>query len=872
MVKKIHLPGFIQILLLLFFCASCGGGGGGGATEQGAEDGSIVNPSPVASSVGGKIVISSGNLMDSDTNDPNSSVKENNTFGTAQSISSPSTLGGYVNEPLKGATGTSFVQGDRSDIYVVSFTGNEIISLSFADSLVNDLDLYLYNALFEIVDSSKDVVGIETLKVNVPGTYYIRVYAHSGASAYVLTLGNDIVPISNSQMTLSQTFMPGEAIVGFKQSTDAADSLSVQGTPGGVVPVLLRLDSPSAYSISSLASQVEEKTSDTAALIPGASEFLVEKDRTLNLLKALKRREDVDYAEPNFIRKPSAVTPSDPYYVRQWNYPLINLPNAWGTTTGDSDVIVAVVDTGVLLKHPDMVDRLTPGYDFISSPANGLDGDGIDDDPDDPGGQGNGTTSSFHGTHVAGTIGAATNNGLGVAGISWNSMIMPLRVLGRDGGTSYDIVQALRYAAGLENDSGLFPQQRADIINMSFGSTGYSQAEQNTINTLTGMGMILVAAAGNDSSSQPVYPAAYSGVVAVGAVTLEKKAAWYTNYGSWIDISAPGGDSSTDINGDGFPDGVLSTGGDDSSESIRFLYTFLQGTSMAVPHVAGVFALMKSIYPGLDMDTVIDLLEEMRLTDDTGSPGRDDFHGNGLVNAQKCLSAAIELAQGVQTLDPPVLAATPGAINFGATGNSMTLTTDNGGDGDLWMDEPVSSLFWLTITRDQTDTANLGTYLVTVDRSLLNENTSYSGTITLTSTANTLSIPVTIYQPSQSSTGMDLGTHYIQMVNTETDQVFQVIVNADNGEYPFLFTGLPAGVYRLYAGNDPDNDGYILGSWEAAGGYKTVDAPTLIYVNRDISGIEFFTGYNFAISAGSQALSSNTGRTQETKRVLNFEE
>ncbi len=313
-------------------------------------------------------------------------------------------------------------------------------------------------------------------------------------------------------------------------------------------------------------------------------------------------------------------------------------------------------------------------------------------------------------------------------------------------------------------------------------------------------------------------------------------------------------------------------GGDDSSENIRFLYTFLQGTSMAAPHVSGVFALMRSIYPGLDMDGVTDLLEKMRLTDDTGSSGRDNFHGNGLVNAQKCLSAAIELAQGVQIPDPPILTATPGAINFGATAQTMTLTTANNGAGDLWMDEPVSSLFWLSITKDKTDSANLGTYLVSVDRSLLNENTSYSGIITLSSTANTLAIPVTVYQPSQSSPGMDLGTHYIQMVNTQTDQVFQVMANADNGEYSFSFIGLPAGAYRLYAGNDPDNDGYILGSWEAAGWYKTVDAPTLIYVNRDISGIEFFTGYNFAISADSQALSSSTGRTPETKRVLQSEE
>jgi serine protease len=827
----------------------------------------VVTASPVASTVGGKIIIASGNIADTDTNDPNAAVKENDSAGSAQQISSPSTLGGYVNEPNAGAQGRSFFQGDRSDIYSVSFTGNETISLSFADSFSNDLDLYLYNDAFVLIDSSKDVAGIETLKVNNPGNYYIRVHAYSGASTYILTMGQNLALALGAGMTLGDDFVPGEAIVAFKPMDNATRALAAGESEQGGEPVLVTLDSASRYSISSLRSRVAKSNSETAALMPNASDILLEKDRTLNMLKALKRRDDVVYAEPNFVRKAYVTTPSDPHYVSQWHYPLINLPQAWDTSVGTSNVIVAVMDTGVLLAHPDLTNRLTAGYDFISDPVNALDNDGIDSNPNDPGDKRNGSTSSFHGTHVAGTVGAASNNALGVSGVSWNAMIMPLRVLGKDGGTTYDSIQALKYAAGLANDSGTVPQNRADIINMSFGSTGYSQAEQNTINTIKDLGIILVAAAGNESTSQQTYPAAYTGVLSVSALTMEKKAAWYTNFGPWIDIAAPGGSTSADLNGDGYPDGVLSTGGDDSAVTVQFLYTFLQGTSMAAPHVSGVAALMKSIYPGLTFDRVTNLLGKASLTDDTGAVGRDDYHGYGLVNAQKCLAAATELAQGVQTPDPPRLTVSPGAINFGSSSQSQTLTIVNGGAGDLWMDPPVSGLFWLTIAKDQTDANNLGTYILTANRSALTENTSYSGTITLTSTANTLDIPVILYQPSQGAASGNLGTHYIQMMNTETGQISQVQADAQNGEYAFSFTDVPAGSYHLFAGNDPDNDDYIFGSWEAAGGYKTVEIPTLIHVNGDISDLEFFTGYNFAISASTMAVPSTTGRKPVVKEV-----
>ncbi len=318
---------------------------------------------------------------------------------------------------------------------------------------------------------------------------------------------------------------------------------------------------------------------------------------TLRLIKQLNANPDVEYAEPNYIRRP-LFTPSDPYYQYQLHYPQIRLPQAWDITTGAASVIVAVVDTGVFLAHQDLAGQLVSGYDFISDGANANDGDGIDSNPDDPGDSTVGN-SSWHGTHVAGTIAATSNNSIGVAGIAPGARIMPLRALGKQGGTDYDIDQALRFAAGLLNDSMTVPTQAADIINLSIGGAGFSQIVQDLYNDLHSQGIIVVAAAGNENSSVPSYPATYDNVVSVSAVDYQNQRAPYSNFGTSVDVAAPGGDASVDRDGNGYPDGVMSTLVDDSTGTRANSYAFYQGTSMAAPHVAGVAALMKSVNPAL---------------------------------------------------------------------------------------------------------------------------------------------------------------------------------------------------------------------------------------------------------------------------------
>jgi serine protease len=334
-------------------------------------------------------------------------------------------------------------------------------------------------------------------------------------------------------------------------------------------------------------------------------------DRTLALVASLKARPDVEYAQPNYVFQVTA-TPNDTGYPKQWHYfdngagagqapGGINLPLAWNTNQGSSSVVVAVIDTGILPGHEDVSGspNLTAGYDMISDPAIANDGDGRDADPTDPGDAiaanecfpgSPALPSSWHGTHVAGTVGVGkTNNGLGVAGVNWRVKVQPVRVLGKCGGTTVDINDAIRWAAGLPVPGAPNNPTPAKVINMSLGGASpcsASPATQSAINDAVAKGVTVVVAAGNESSDASGFiPASCSGVVTVAASDRRGfLATRYSNFGARVDLMAPGGDVSQDSDGDGNPDGVLSM--------IKDGYAFYNGTSMASPHAAGVAALL----------------------------------------------------------------------------------------------------------------------------------------------------------------------------------------------------------------------------------------------------------------------------------------
>ena len=212
---------------------------------------------------------------------------------------------------------------------------------------------------------------------------------------------------------------------------------------------------------------------------------------TVALAATLAGAEGVEFAEPDYRVFPLFDTrPNDTHYNLQWHYEQIQLPAAWDITRGSSSVRVAVLDTGTT-PHPDLAGREIAGIDMISSATIAGDGNGIDNDPFDVGDSNGVQPSSFHGSHVAGTIGAVTDNSTGVAGVTWLGGIMHVRVLGIGGGSTFDILNGILYAAGLANSSNQVPAQAADVINMSLGGSGFSQATQNAVTAARNAGVVI---------------------------------------------------------------------------------------------------------------------------------------------------------------------------------------------------------------------------------------------------------------------------------------------------------------------------------------------------------------------------------------------
>ncbi|MEV6592688.1 S8 family serine peptidase [Streptomyces acidicola] len=351
----------------------------------------------------------------------------------------------------------------------------------------------------------------------------------------------------------------------------------------------------------------------------------------------------VAYVVPDRLNKPLA-TPNDTEYAKQWDLfestAGMRVPGAWDIATG-SGVTVAVIDTGYV-AHSDLAANVVGGYDFIADTAVAGDGNGRDSNPADPGdwtnanecGSGWGaTTSSWHGTHVAGTIAAVTNNNKGVAGIAYNAKISPLRVLGRCGGYDSDIIDAITWASGGSVSGVPANTNVAKVINMSLGGGGScTSATQSAINAAVNRGTTVVVAAGNSNANAANYsPASCSNVISVAALGRSGSKAYYSNYGSVVDIAAPGGDTST-----GTANGILSTLNTGTQGPASETYAYYQGTSMAAPHIAGLAALMKSANSSLTPAQI----ESAIKTNARALPGTcSGGCGAGLADAAKTVQA-----------------------------------------------------------------------------------------------------------------------------------------------------------------------------------------------------------------------------------------
>ncbi len=354
-------------------------------------------------------------------------------------------------------------------------------------------------------------------------------------------------------------------------------------------------------------------------------------NQTLQTLGAhLKAQPDVLWVQPNYWRYAQAerITPNDPYYrpernmrqYQQWHLPKINADFAWSLTQGNPNIIVAVVDTGVDLNHPDLKSKLLPGITIINQTGYAPPSAGMDD--------------NGHGTHVAGLIGASTNNNIGVAGCSWDVKILPVKVLGKDGaGTDTDIAAGIMWAA----DAG------AKIINLSLGGASDDgtgpKVVQAAVDYAYAKGCIIFAASGNSGDNTVYFPAALPHVVAVAATDPYDRRSSYSTYGNFVALSAPGGSGKEALTKD---TGMLSTfwntnssGSDTLGGSEAGEYAIEVGTSMAVAVVSGAAQLVWSQTPSLTGDQVVNILKSTAV--DIGVPGPDAETGVGRIDVLAAL-------------------------------------------------------------------------------------------------------------------------------------------------------------------------------------------------------------------------------------------
>ncbi len=319
----------------------------------------------------------------------------------------------------------------------------------------------------------------------------------------------------------------------------------------------------------------------------------------------IARNPAVEYAVPDEFN--SIQQSSDPRIGEQWHYTKsgtgVNLPAGWSNAHGNG-VVVAVIDTG-FRPHIDLQGNLLPGFDFISNALVANDGNLRDADARDPGDwiassdtwcPASPRNSSWHGTHVAGTVAAVTNNARGVAGVARGARVVPVRVLGKCGGLTSDIVDGMRWTAGLTVPGVPANANPAQVLNLSLGGSGSCSAVyQDAIDDIVAAGTTIVVAAGNSNSNAANFrPANCGGVITVASTNTDGARSYYSNTGSVVEIAAPGGETYADV-----ADGVLSTLNAGTTVPAGDNYRFYQGTSMAAPHVAGVVALLYEVNPSI---------------------------------------------------------------------------------------------------------------------------------------------------------------------------------------------------------------------------------------------------------------------------------
>ncbi|NLD54367.1 MAG: S8 family serine peptidase [Burkholderiaceae bacterium] len=898
-------PAGLALAAAIVAAALAGGCGGGGDSPT------AVSPSPSAPSppghaytVSGTISVTETSAVDSDTNDPTQPGRvDNGSFETAQALPNPVQLIGYLAMPGGGPSGPVHAAGDLVDGYRLFLEEGQVVELEFAaDPRQVDLDLFVWDpATRDVVGQSIGLNKYECVRISASGEYFVSVEVYpntsSGGSIYQLRIGAPGSGTNCGNATGAAALaIPGEVVAqpaaAVRATAATGKSLDdvrlVRGDPAREGPVLVELPSaPAARTAAerSLATKAAAVAAGSGRALPAtdvrqrAAEQIARwrsrlpadaqaRLETIDFAKRLMASGQYEWATPNFrlqalqTRTMGPFPPNDREYVKQrWHYEAINLPAAAAAVQGvdlsaSPPPVVAVVDTGIVADHPDLVSQLVSGYDFVANSQSAGDGGGIDANPDDASLM---PSHSFHGTHVAGTVAAQTFNGIGVAGVAPVARIMPVRVLGIDGsGSLYDILQGVRFAAGLPNDAGVAPARRADVINLSLGAAGIACQPQfaELFTQVRASGAAIVAAAGNDSRRtilQPVsFPANCPGVFAVSAIDAGNRRAPYSNGGPEAFIAAPGGDLTQSTTGTGLADGVYSTSASNEPDGRRLPgYTNLQGTSMATPHVAGVLALMRWVDPSLTPQDLEALIATGQIVDDLGDAGRDVLFGFGIVNARKAVEAALARRGGGTPAPAPAgrVEAQPSSISLGSFRTEAELVVHAVGQTDervvsITTDSPLISIE--PREPGSVDPATqLGTYRIRANRDAMPVGSSaFPNVLVQLSSQRTITVQVAIERRAANAAQGSLGPAYVLVVDAEDPQR-RVVASAAvpqpvDGVYRYSVAVPGTVAISIIAGSDIDNNGGICSAGEACGAYPMLAGELeVLRPAGNLTGVDF---------------------------------
>ncbi len=758
-----HLK-LIFSLILLVACGGGGGGGGGGNSGGGSEPTPGPTPAPTPApaperySISGTVSLAADVIIDSDVPNKAFSYLSNNSIAEAQPAFDPVSVLGYAG---RFTDSEGDITDDSMDVFVLNIENKQInVTLRQVNS-DSDLDLYAYSSddLSNPLVFSTGSGSTEQVSINGNGVFYISITAdlNLNGSKYALIVEEQASTSSFTTSSARQSnknmsgkkFDTGEFII-MKKDKSIEPSVDEKKLLKQVFGVdykfnRARLVMPSYENIKRYKplKTIEDSTREF-----GISQGDILEVQKIKAIEYLRDQLPNYFIEFNHIYYPDAdpipFSPDPFYNDYQWNLRQIKTKEALDLIGQDTkDVIVAVLDSGAPSKdslawiNSSFVED---GYDFVRSTDSSFDGDGIDNDPTDPdflpvNSSGNVEYGS-HGSHVATTI-SAKNDGNEINGLA--SKTLPLRVCGSDqsengGGCSgYDQLQAFYYVQGKENDSGeIYDASQygaVSVINMSLGGGGSNEVICEEIKNLKDNGIYVVASAGNEGNSAIRFPASCEFAFSVASTKADQRKSSFSSYNDFVDIAAPGGQTSEDYDGNDIGDGVMAYSFKNSSydgTDYKGLQLY-QGTSMAAPHVSGYFALLRFLDSDLTYEEINLLLKSEKLTNDVGPAGKDEYFGYGLMDLNKGISF---LREGVNYDLLSYAEFSPARVNLGYSLNERIFEIKKYGNGSLSVSDfyivssGVPAEQKLSVESVSVDENGFGQYKATIDRNgLSNGNT-----------------------------------------------------------------------------------------------------------------------------------------------------